>query len=196
MTAESRKKNTLKMLREKLISLIIDCPEIIETLDACNEYGLQNYYIAGGAITQIIWNNINGVSALKNVKDFDIVYYSSNEERGESEIHKREIQKKITHEFPLDIINQAYVHEWYPEKFGNQILPFHNAESGIQTWLSAFAIGIRKSNNYEIYSPYGLNDAFTMHVKPNKLTMSEQNYIHMTNSFKKRWKNIRIEPWE
>ncbi|MBL4568453.1 MAG: nucleotidyltransferase family protein, partial [Flavobacteriaceae bacterium] len=63
--------------KEKLISLLINCPEIVETLDACKKYGLKDYYIAGGAITQIIWNNLNGESTLKNVKDFDIVYYSS-----------------------------------------------------------------------------------------------------------------------
>ena len=184
------------MFEEKLISLIIDCPEIVETLDACTKYGLKDYYIAGGAITQIIWNNLTGESFLKNVKDFDIVYYSSKEERGKSKIHQSEIEKLISHRFPLDIINQAYVHEWYPEKFGNKIKPFNNTENGIQTWLSAFAIGVRKSKAYEIYSPYGLNDAFNMLVKPNKLTMNEDNYIKMTNSFKKRWRNIRIEPWK
>ena len=183
------------MLEKELVSFIINCPEIVETLDACNIYGLENYYVAGGAITQLIWNNLNGEPALNNVKDFDIVYYSNDEERGQSEIHQFEIKKLISHKFPLDIINQAYVHEWYPKKFGNKIKPFNNTENGIQTWLSAFAIGVRKSKDYEIYSPYGLNDAFNMFIKPNKLTMNEDNYIKMTNSFKKRWGNIQIEPW-
>ncbi|WP_272151058.1 nucleotidyltransferase family protein [Tenacibaculum aiptasiae] len=185
-----------KLLKEKLISLIIDCPEIVETLEACTKYGLKDYYVAGGAITQIIWNNLNGESTLKNVKDFDIVYYSKNEKREQSKIHQLEIEKLISHKFPLDITNQAYVHEWYPEKFGNKIKPFNNTENGIQTWLSAFAIGIRKTKEYQIYAPYGLKDAFNMLVKPNKLTMSEDNYIKMTNSFKKRWENIQIDPWK
>ncbi|PKV48857.1 hypothetical protein ATE84_0872 [Aquimarina sp. MAR_2010_214] len=184
------------MLEKKLISLLINCPEILETLDACNQYGLKDYYIAGGVITQVIWNNLNGESALKNVKDFDIVYFSANEERGQSKVHQSEIGKLVNHKFPLDIINQAYVHEWYPEKFGNKINPFNNTEDGIQTWLSSFAIGIRKSKTYEIYSPYGLEDAFNMKVKPNKRTMNKDNYIKMTTSFKKRWNTIRIEPWE
>ena len=184
------------MLKEKLISIIIECPEIVETLDACSQYGLKDYYVAGGAITQIIWNNLNGESMLNNVKDFDIVYYSNTEESGQSKIHQSEIEQLISHNFPLDIINQAYVHEWYPEKFGNKIKPFNNTESGIQTWLSAFAIGIRKSKNYEIYSPYGLEDVFNMRVKPNIQTMSEENYLNMTNSFKKRWENIQIESWK
>ena len=41
----------------------------------------------------------------------DIVYFSRDEARGESRIHQNEIKKRIGHKFPLDIINQAYVHE-------------------------------------------------------------------------------------
>ena len=183
------------MHKEKLISLIDTCPEIVETLNACKEYGLKDYYIAGGVLTQIIWNHLNRESILKNVKDFDIVYFSNTEDRKQSEIHHLEIQKRVSHTYPLDIINQAYVHEWYPKKFGNEIKAFQNTENGIETWLSAFAIGVRKLVKYEVYAPYGLEDAFQMKVKPNKRTMSEDNYIQMTKSFKKRWENISIENW-
>ena len=38
-------------MEEKLISIIRQSPEIEETLSVCTEYGLPNYYLAGGAIT-------------------------------------------------------------------------------------------------------------------------------------------------
>lgn len=182
--------------RKELISYIDKCPEITETLYKCSEYGLRNYYVAGGAITQLLWNNLLGKPHLEKVKDFDVVYYSDTEDRLSEKVHQSALEKMITHQFPLDVTNQAYVHEWYPKKFGNIIQPFKTVEDGIQTWLSAFAIGIRKLKEYEIFAPYGLDDAFAMIVRPNRLTMTKENYINMTDSFKKRWQTINILPWE
>lgn len=183
--------------RKQLISYLENCPEIIETLNKCNDYGLTNYYLAGGAITQLIWNNILGRPNLDKVKDFDIVYYSDSEDRLLEKSHQKNIEKIVTHKFKLDITNQAYVYEWYPKKFGNVIDKFNRTEDGIETWLSAFAIGVRKSSGkFEIFEPYGLDDAFDMIVRPNKLTMTKDNYLKMTESFKNRWHNIHVLPWE
>jgi len=177
----------------ELIKYIENCPEIIETLDACTAYGLQNHYLAGGAVTQLIWNNLSNKPNLNNVKDFDIVYYEASKK---DIFHKDHLSKLVTHKFELDIVNQAYIHEWYHVKYGNKIRQFRNTEEGIKTWLSAFAIGIRKTDSIEIFAPYGLEDAFSKRVKPNKLTMSESNYLEMTKSFKKRWDDIEIISWE
>lgn len=183
--------------RAKELKLIISsCPEIIETLVACDEYGLKDYYLAGGAITQLIWNSILDRQNLARIKDFDIVYYSANEDRNLEKHHQSEIGKRVDHKVKLDIVNQAFVHEWYPKKYGNTINPFRKTEDGIDTWLSAFAIGIRQKDGYEIYAPFGLEDAFNMIVRPNKKTMNRENYLRMTSGFKRRWDEIEILPWD
>lgn len=165
----------------------------METLLACENYGLKDYYLAGGSITQLIWNNLSGNPSLRNVKDFDIIYF---EDERMDEIHKRELSKLVSHQYELDIVNQAYVHEWYPLKYGNKIEKFNTTEDGIKTWLTAFAIGIRNPNEIEIYAPYGIEDAFQKKVKPNKITMSKSNYVRMTKSFKNRWNDIEILEWD
>jgi len=169
-----------------LRNYVKNCPEIMETLNACRAYGLKNYYLAGGVITQLIWNKLSNKSNLNNVKDFDIVYFETSKN---SHYHKKHLDKLVTHKFELDIVNQAYVHEWYHIKYGNKINPFRNTEAGIKTWLSAFAIGIRKTTHLEIYAPYGLEDAFSKKV-------NKSNYLEMTKSFKNRWNDIEIMPWE
>lgn len=182
---------TTKQERE-LVRYVENCPEIMETLDACTSYGLNNYYLAGGVITQLIWNNLSGKPNLGKVKDFDIVYYETNKN---TTYHNQQLNKLVTHNFELDLVNQAYVHEWYHTKFGNKIEPFKQTEDGIRTWLSAFAIGVRKTDRIVIFAPYGLEDAFLKKVKPNKLTMSASNYLSMTKSFKERWNDIEVIPW-
>ena len=175
----------------ELVSIIENCPEIMETLNACEKYGLKNFYLAGGAITQLLWNSLLKHQQLDKIKDFDIVYFSRDEENNYSNYHQAKIEKLVTHKIKLDIVNQAYVHEWY----GNEITPFTRTEDGIQTWLPAFAIGITKVKELKVYAPYGLNDAFNMIVRPNKLTMSKDHYLKMTLSFKSRWNQIDVFPW-
>lgn len=179
----------------KLISIIEHCPEIMETLNACEKYGLKDFFLAGGAITQILWNNLLKKPQLENIKDFDIIYFSKEEAFDHEKIHENHIRKLVHHKIQLDIVNQANVHRWYGKKFGNEIAPLTRTEDGIKTWLPAFAIGISKKDSLRVYAPYGLEDAFSMTVRPNKIAMSEENYNTMTKSFKRRWNEIQIIPW-
>ena len=181
----------------RLKSLIKSVPELLETAKVCKDVGLPNFYIAGGSITQLIWNNLLEQEPLDKVKDFDVVYFDNTESRTEK-WYEKEITAKLNHSIKIDIKNQANVHKWYPIKFGQVIPAYTRVEQGIDSWLSAFAIGFNLDVDGElsIYSPYGLEDAFDMNVKPNKIAMSEANYIKMTNSFKERWSSISVQPWD
>lgn len=183
-------------MEERLKSLIESVPELMDTAMVCRDLGLPNFYIAGGAITQIIWNSLLGRQFLDNVKDFDIVYFDSEEKLSEQE-YEDAARIKLNHDVKIDIKNQANVHRWYPQKFGTVIPPYTRVEQGIDSWLSAFSIGftLDKSDQVSIYSTKGLSDAFNMLVKPNKVAMTEASYLKMTKSFKKRWSTITVEPW-
>ena len=65
------------MLERQLEKLIRNTPELMATAQACIDVGLPDYFIAGGSVTQLIWNSLSGERPLKNVKDFDIVYFDS-----------------------------------------------------------------------------------------------------------------------
>ena len=178
-----------------LIAIIKQCPEIMATLIACSEYGLPNYYLAGGSITQCVWNHLLGLPLLHRVKDFDVVYFADESIEIEKQ-HETRLNQDVSHTIPIDIKNQARVHEWYPRKFGNPIEPYSRSEDGIQSWLSAFAVGVRLENGLiKVFAPYGLKDTFAMHVRPNKIAMSAANYLKMTTSFRERWPQIKVESW-
>ncbi|KXO09148.1 hypothetical protein AKG98_1357 [Moritella sp. JT01] len=183
-------------MEHQLKLLIKSVPELIETAEACRSAGLPNFYIAGGAITQLIWNSVLGVESLDKVKDFDIVYFDYVETYTQ-ECYEKDISSQLSHTVKIDIKNQANVHKWYPVKCGLKIQSYDRVEQGIDSWLSAFAIGftLDRSGCLSIYAPYGLEDAFNMYVKPNKIAMTETSYIKMSKSFKDRWPSITVEPW-
>lgn len=184
-------------MENRLKALALQSPEIMETLAACKQCALPNFYLAGGAITQLIWNSLLGNPPLTGVKDFDIVYFDAQDAITET-AYTRTIANRLTHQISVDLKNQANVHKWYPIKFGQTIEPYLSAENGIRSWLSAFAIGLTLDEDAEliVYAPYGLEDAFEMNVRPNKIAMTEASYLQMTKSYKSRWPQITIEPWE
>ncbi|WP_062269353.1 nucleotidyltransferase family protein [Endozoicomonas arenosclerae] len=171
------------------------CLEVHETLSACRHVGLPDYYLAGGAITQVVWNHKLGLPLLNNVKDFDVVYFARHEQYHEAEF-QRQIDVLVNHDIPVDVKNQANVHEWYPLKFGNEIEPYSSSEEGIASWLPAFAVGVRlEEGGLKVFAPYGLEDLMNMYIRPNKTVMTEQSYRNMTKSFKHRWPEVTIESW-
>ena len=171
-------------------------PELIETAEVCSEVGLPNFYIAGGAITQVIWNSIERKPLLDKVKDFDIVYFDNANLATEDEFKSR-ISSRLSHCVDVDVKNQATIHERYAKKFGCSIQPYERVEQGIESWLSAFAIGftLDHSENIKLFAPYGLDDAFNMLIKPNKQAMTETNYNKMTAGYKARWKEVQVLSW-
>ena len=180
-------------MNKQLEYLIHQVPELIETAKVCREVGLPNFYIVGGAITQVVWNSIEKRPLLDQVKDFDIVYFDSSQLTSEGEFISR-IRSRLSHIVDIDVKNQATIHERYSTKFGCSIQPYERVEQGIESWLSAFAIGftIEQSNHVRIFAPYGLEDAFNMLIKPNKRAMTDANYIKMTASYKARWPLLRV----
>ena len=156
-------------MKDKIIAIIRQSPEIEETLSTCTEYGLPNYLLAGGAITQCIWNFLLNLPLLEKVKDFDVIYFCK-EEKHQEERHEITINKRVTHNIPIDIKNQAFVHEWYPDKFGNKIAPYKNVVEALLSWIPAFAIGIRKEEKeYKVFAPFGLQDTLDMYVSTHRI---------------------------
>ncbi len=184
------------VMENELLTILEAVPEIEETLNVLVEYRLPDHYLAGGAVTQCVWNHLLGHSALHRVKDFDVVYFEQ-ESQNREQVHERAIRNRLSHALPIDVKNQAFVHTWYPVKFGNVIPPHTTTEDGIRTWLPALAVGVRKhGSQYVVFAPFGLEDMMQMVVRPNKRAMSQNNYAVMTESFKTRWPQIRLDAWE
>ncbi|MEW5009248.1 MAG: nucleotidyltransferase family protein [Cycloclasticus sp.] len=178
-----------------LVETITDIPEVIELLDILKGIELPNHYLAGGAVTQAVWNRKLGNPPLHNVKDFDVIYFDKEHSSSESQLEE-EIDKLKSFNVAVDVKNQAKVHEWYGNKFGNEIQPLKQSEDGIRMWLPCFATGVRlDGDTIKVFSPYGLEDLVNMVIRPNKLAMSKENYDSMNRSFKLRWPNIEIEAW-
>lgn len=169
---------------------------ILERLEG---YGLDNYYVAAGAINQTVFNYYHNNSMNYLIDDYDIVYYDEDLSYEKEDKIIKEINllcKDLN--VSLDIKNQARVHLWFKNKFGYSIEPNKSVEDAISKWGSTVTcIGVRlKNNEFTIFAPYGLNDLFSLIIRPNKENFIKKGYEEKTRKWKQNWPKLTIIPWD
>ena len=165
---------------------------ILERLEG---YGLDNYYVAAGAINQTVFNYYHNNSMNYLIDDYDIVYYDEDLSYEKEDKIIKEINllcKDLN--VSLDIKNQARVHLWFKNKFGYSIEPNKSVEDAISKWGSTVTcIGVRlKNNELTIFAPYGLNDLFSLIIRPNKENFIKKGYEEKTRKWKQNWPKLTI----
>jgi uncharacterized protein len=162
--------------------------------DRSHKIDLPGWYIAGGSITQTVWNSKLNLSPLHGLKDIDLVYFNSNETEFQERAQKQKIRAIYSDlPIPIDVVNEARVHQWYTEKFGYSIPAYKSSEDAIQTFLPAFSVGVKIENKeLKIFAPFGLADTFNMIVRPNERQINEDIYMKMVERLKADWPQIKV----
>ena len=133
---------------------------------------LPNWYLAGGALSQTIWNSVSKFPPETGIRDYDLVYYDASDPSYEAEDLAIQAGKRHFADIAVEveIRNQARVHLWYEKKHGIPCGPHASVEAGIDTWISTSAmLGVRldRMGEWIVYAPRGLSDFFNMVVRPN-----------------------------
>lgn len=178
------------LAKSKTVSRIL---EIVPKLE------LPNWYLGAGAICQTVWNTLHDFSPEQGIKDYDLVYFDSDTS---AEAQEKFIVKarKLFAELPVDVelTNEARVHLWYKQQVGKEIRPYTSTEDAINTWpTTASSVGVRYENGkFVVYAPYGLNDMFSMIVRPNKTLITFKVYEEKVKRWKRNWPKLKVVPWD
>lgn len=170
----------------------------MEIIDGLEHFQLQNWYVGAGCINQSVWNKLSGYKIDNGIKDIDIIYFDKDLSYEAEDQIIQSIKNKFYHlKLEIDIKNQARVHLWYKDSFGNGIKPYLSSEEAINIWpTTATAIGITKSENqYKFYAPYGLDDILNMVIRPNKIQVTEDIYYKKVNRWVKIWEKLQVIDW-
>lgn len=158
-----------------------------------------SFWVASGAICQTIWNWQNLKNANDNISDFDIFYFENDVSYDREDWIIRELMCRLQ-DVPMafDIKNQARVHLWWKDKYGYERLPYTSVYNAISSLTStASCIGVRyNGEDINIFAPFGLGDAFSQIIRPNKNDwMKEELYELKTKKWKSKWETLKIMDW-
>lgn len=175
-------------------------PTLLLVLSRAAMLNVPNWYLAGGAVSQTIWNSVTGQPPETGISDYDLVYFDNSDVSWEAEDTVIQAGKKLFADVPVEveIRNQARVHLWYESKFGVHCPAHSSVEAGIDSWISTSAmIGLRllEDDKWSVYAPRGLSDFYSMVVRPNPVLGTKEPYDKKAARWRAIWKGLTIDPW-
>lgn len=192
---EVMKRQLEKILRKNKILI-----EVLKKLEQFSKENkkFQDYYVGAGAVNQTLFNYFHKFPIDNNISDFDIVYYDKDTsyEAEDKIIKKLDIRLKELN-VKADIKNECRVPIWRKEKYNQEIKPYQSVEDAISRWTTTITcIGVRmEENKLKIYAPYGLEDLFSLIIRPVKKDVTKKDYLEKTKKWKQKWPKLTIIPW-
>ena len=185
---------------EKIIS---NNKKLMKILDVLEGYALENpnfknWYVGAGGVNQTVFNYYHGYEGDYGIKDYDIVYFDEDTSYEAEDVIIKDLEKRLKDmDVVSDIKNQARVHIWYNPKYGTNREPYTSCEDAVSSWGSTVTcIGIRKENGQLIvYCPYGLNDLFSLTIRPVKRYFDKESYEARSKRWKAKWDKLNIVEW-
>lgn len=179
---------------------LIDGNQVLSTaLDGAARIMPPDWYLGAGCIAQTVWNRLSGRDPMAEINDLDLVYFDGTDLSEEAEdLVIQRVRRELGHlPVKIDVKNQGRVHLWYERRFGYPIRPYTSLEDAINTWpTTATSVGVRRTGGEPVvYAPFGLNDLFSMIVRPNKRQITREVYEAKVRRWTACWPALQVVPW-
>jgi len=151
-------------------------------------------WLVAGCLFQTIWNIQARRPPGADIKDYDIFYFDLRNPGAEAEAQVQAHAESVLGDLGIhvEVANQARVHHWYAEHFGQPYPALASTEEGIDRFLVLeTCVGIRPDR---VYSPYGLEGLYAGTLTPNPLTPYEELFDRKVASYRKRWNWLSVQP--
>ncbi|MCB0014922.1 MAG: nucleotidyltransferase family protein [Anaerolineales bacterium] len=184
---------------DQLWAIVRQSPLLQVALDGLAQLNLPAGYLGAGCLAQTVWNAAHGYTLTAHIKDIDLVYFDAGDlsYEGEDQVIQRAAPLFAAMPVQVDIKNQARVHLWYAAKFGQAMAPYGAIEQAVASWpTTATALAIRPVGaSYDLCAPFGLDDLFSLTVRPNKRQVSQAVYEAKCERWQRCWPRLTILPW-
>ena len=184
-------------LRKRLTAIVRATPPLMQVLSVARHLRLPDWLVFSGAVYQPVFNHLTGRPLDYGIKDYDLAYFDASDLSYEAEdaVIRR---VKVAFDEPLrsmvEVRNQARVHLWFEEKFGEAYGPLSCTAEALERFASAtFAVGVRlePDDRLHIEAPVGLVDLFALRVRPNPRRKTV-GFARTAADVRRRWPEVVI----
>ncbi len=155
---------------------------------------LPDSWLVAGCLFQTVWNIQAGRSPNAGIKDYDIFYFDPGDlsYAAEADVQARVESLLGNLGVVVEVANQARVHLWYPEHFGQPYTALTSVEEGISRFLiRETCVAIRPD---EHFAPYGLEGVYAGTLTPNPLVPYPELFRRKAASYCQRWEWLECRP--
>ncbi len=180
-----------------LIEIIRADPNLMHVMRTVRDLNLPDWCLFSGAVYQGVWNKLTGRPVGFGIKDYDIGYFDADTSWDAEDVWIKRVADAFEEPFrsQVEVRNQARVHLWAPQKFGEDFAPLHRTVDAPARFVApAFAVGARLEADdiITVVAPYGLADVFDMVVRPNPTRGRAKGWDAITEKLKGRWPELKV----
>lgn len=183
--------------RERLIAMVRASPTLMQVLTTLRGLDLPDWRVFSGAVYQTVWNALTGREPDYGVRDYDVAYFHLDTSWDAEDAVIRRVAAAFD---PLlrervEVRNQARVHLWAPEKYGEAYSPLSFTDQALMRFVSpTFAVAVRlePDDSLTVAAPFGLFDLFDLRLTPNPTRPLATGWDRVTTSAKARWPEITV----
>src|SRR5437763_13015139 len=185
-------------LRERLTAILRATPPLMRVLSVARHLCLPDWLVFSGAVYQPVFNHLTGRPLDYGIKDYDLGYFDASDLSYEAE---DAVIRRVAAAFdePLrskvEVRNQARVHLWFEDHFGEAYLPLSSTAEALERFASPmFAVGVRLAAEDRVHpaAPFGLADLFTLRLRPNP-RRPNSGFERAAARALNRWSEILVE---
>ncbi|MGX7876283.1 nucleotidyltransferase family protein [Mesorhizobium sp. ORM6] len=170
-----------------------------EALARARTLDLPDWLVVSGVLYNTVWNHLTGKPSGYGIKDIDLFYFDGTDLSYEAE---DAVIRRAERHFeglarPVEARNQARVHLWYPQKFGQPCPRYTSASESVSHFASKIAVGARHDadGQLELVAPFGLDDIFSFRITPNRVMDNQRTHETKGKRARENWPEISVVPW-
>ena len=154
-------------------------------------------FCSAGVIRNLIWSVAHDQHYALSQTEIDVIFYDAEDESGFEQRHLAEILKQQFPENDWDVVNQAWVHQWYTTEGGASIAPLQSIQHALSLWpetATAVAVRLLENNALEIIAPFGLDDLFELKLRWNAALVSHDVFMQRMEEkqFLQKWNKLSL----
>ncbi len=192
--AELQKQNQ----KTALTDIVRTCTPLMHAFQQARALHLPDWWIVSGAIYNQVWNHLTDKPDLYGVKDIDLFYFDADTSYAAEDHAIRRAADHFTGPIPVEVRNQARVHLWYKDHFGQDYDPLRKTTDGIDNFAcKTHAVGMRlkADDSFDIYAPFGLNDIFSFRLVPHTQRNNRATHEAKAKRQMALWPELNFVPW-
>lgn len=160
--------------------------------------GVRDWALAAGAVYQNVWNALTGRPGGHGVRDYDLAYCDVADLSWEAEDAVIRRAATLFHDLarPVEVRNQARVHLWFEQKYGEARAPVTSIEAALLGYAaSAHMVAVRMDadGELEVRAPNGMQDMFEMVIRPGRAAACTPDFMAKAARMQAQWPELRVE---
>jgi hypothetical protein len=182
------------------LEIVLADPLVGAALARAASCPLPDWLIVSGVLYNAVWNHLTGRPSGHGVKDIDLFYFDAADLSWEAEDAVIRAAAALFDGLPapVEIRNEARVHLWFEERFGQPYPQLASAAQALEYFAArTHAVGLKldAAGLPELVAPFGLDDIFSFRLTPNRVLDNRRTYEEKAARARRNWPEIEIVPW-